>query len=205
MVPPEDVAPYLGQVQSAATKLPLRIGDWVGENIDVPQAAIKILRPNVIISRRYTNFVTGSTANVLLVHCSDARDLMGHYPPVCYPNQGWKMENATPRQWRVEGLDGLVDGKQYRFRRSRDDVGGLTIQNFMMLPNGRTGRDMDAIHKSASTDQHFYGAGQVQVITQSGMPEEERDRVVQDLVQGHLPVISAVLKGPIFLKNEAAH
>mgnify|MGYP007071125856 CR=1 FL=1 len=31
--------------------------------------------------------------NVAVVQCRDARDMGGHYPPICYPGQGWTPKN----------------------------------------------------------------------------------------------------------------
>ena len=55
---------------------------------EVPPEAQELLRPNAIFSRRFQR--PGEIGvHVLVVHCSDARDMIGHYPPICYPSSGW--------------------------------------------------------------------------------------------------------------------
>ena len=55
----------------------------------------------------------------LLVQCRDARDLQGHWPPVCYRGQGWVQSAALPRSWEVQDLQ--VEGMQYDFLCDRLD------------------------------------------------------------------------------------
>lgn len=193
MVAPEDTAPYQARVREAYAQLPMRMGDWVGEDTPVPQAAITLLRPNVILSRRYTNFVTGRTASVLLTQCADARDMAGHYPPICYPNQGWILQDRKTRDWTVDDL--TVHGTAYRFLRSPSSPSGIAVRNFMILPDGSTAADMDAVRRSTSVRRRFYGAGQVQVICDAGVPEQEQDEIFNSLIHGHMPVITAILSG----------
>jgi hypothetical protein len=194
MVAPEDTAAYQARVRDAAAHLPERMGDWVGTDIPVPQSAVALLHPNVIVSRRYQNFITGRTADFLLVQCADSRDLTGHYPPICYPNQGYVLERAEPRHWTVDGLP--IHATDYRFMQHLDGVESRTqVKNFMILPDGTIAPDMDAVRKSTTVRRRFYGAGQVQVICPAGIPADEQDRIFTSLVEGHMPLISAILSG----------
>src|SRR5688572_8658902 len=86
---PAETEPYHAAVRAAVAAIPQVSGNWVGKDVPVPDAAVQMLHPNVIFSRRYQNLSTNETVAVLLVHVRDARDVLGHYPPVCYPGQGW--------------------------------------------------------------------------------------------------------------------
>lgn len=193
MVAPEDTTAYQARVREAYAQLPMRIGNWIGEETPVPQSAVALLHPNVIISRRYTNFVTGRTASFLLTQCADARDMAGHYPPICYPNQGWILQRSEAHRWAVDGLE--VNGMEYRFLRSPTSPAGIVVRNFMILPDGSIAPDMDSIRKSTSVRRRFYGAGQVQVICDAGVPDAEQGEIFTSLVEGHMPVITAILSG----------
>ena len=81
---------YHASVKAAVEAVPTVVGSWVGIDTPVPEAAVRMLHPNIILSRRYQNLSTNETLTVLLVHVRDARDVLGHYPPVCYPGQGWR-------------------------------------------------------------------------------------------------------------------
>ena len=76
------------EVAHAMQSIPMFIGRWVGQDKEVPKEAQKLLRPNAILSRIYTSAASPTTW-IVVVHCSDARDLDGHYPPKCYPAHGW--------------------------------------------------------------------------------------------------------------------
>ena len=81
---------------------PYRIGNWLGEDVEVPSAAIEILRPNAILSRRFTHLKDGRLASFYIIHCSDARDMGGHFPPVCYPAQGWVLDTQQTCEVSIE-------------------------------------------------------------------------------------------------------
>jgi hypothetical protein len=192
MAVPDDAGPYQARVRQSQELVSLRFGDWVGEDIPVPTAAITLLHPNVMISRRYTNIKTGRSASLLLDQCSDVRDMNGHFPPICYPNQGWTLEKSIPRQWVVDGL--TISGMEYHFSRGgADNSTGVVVRNFMILPGGTIAADMDAIRRNVDLNHRFYGAGQIQVITDRGIPYEDQEQIFRSLVAGHEPVIKAIL------------
>ena len=55
---PAGVEEYHRRVREAAAAIPRHIDGWVGEDTPVPAQAIRVLDPNVIISRRYLNVET---------------------------------------------------------------------------------------------------------------------------------------------------
>src|SRR5438309_2067531 len=75
---PADGTAYQARVKQAFAGFPLKSGDWVGTDAAVPAEAMKLLRPNWIMSRQYTNAATNQRCNVLFVDCTDARDLQCH-------------------------------------------------------------------------------------------------------------------------------
>jgi hypothetical protein len=81
LVSPVDPSPYHQSVRKAAEQTPLNFGAWSGTDLLVPLEAKKQLHPNVIISRRYTNSLTQQRLALLIVQCSDVRDLTPHFPP----------------------------------------------------------------------------------------------------------------------------
>ena len=134
-----DMASYHKQITIVAASAPTQIGDWIGQDVPQPQSAINLLRPNVIVSKRYVNYVTGEAVNFLLVDCTDARDLLGHYPPVCYPNQGYILMSSQSHDWQVGDL--VLTGMQYDFYKKDYDLvtkesqeTNETVANFMLLP-----------------------------------------------------------------------
>jgi hypothetical protein len=176
----------------AEVSLTNSVGDWIGKVVPAPPAVVKLLRSNVLVARDYSNLRTRESASVLFVHCGDARDLLGHYPPACYPAHGQELKSAEPRDWTIGGT--TITGMRYRFvsragPMAPDDV----VDNFMVLPNGQFGRDMDmATRVSQDRTLRRFGAAEVQVVTSGEMSEERRDEVFRTLLEPALPLFKGI-------------
>jgi hypothetical protein len=189
---PPDVRAYRERVRHAFDSFGSVSGDWVSKEVAVPAEAMKMLRPNSIMSRQYTNVVTGYRCSVLLVDCSDARDLVCHYPPVCYPGQGWKLISKQAQAWEVGG--GTIAGTNYEFSRSDFESGtGILAANTMILPDGQFKPDMRGVEEAAANvHRRGYGAAQIQVIVDGAMSEMDRARVIQAMLELHKPLFDAI-------------
>ena len=194
-VPSGDADPYHKRVKEAYEALPYIQGQWVGTDVPVPPAAVAMLKPNVLMNRQYRHTQTGRYISFLLVQCGDARDILGHYPPVCYVTHGWLQVSATPRDWEIDGLP--IVGTEYTFAKSQfDQSSSIVIYNFMVLPDGRLARDMDAVNEAAQDHRRkFYGAAQVQVVFDAGMPVEEREAILRDMIIAHRELLEVIRDG----------
>lgn len=179
----------------AAEALPIHVGDWVSEDVPVTPSAIALLRPNVVMQRRYRNLATGLQASILLVQCRDARDLAGHYPPICYKANGYQMLSCQPDPRNIQGLQ--LESTTYEFSSPKlATMGAMKVFDFMILPNGRTAPDMKAVYALAR-DRHkrHFGAAQIQILTDTGMSEENRTKTIDTFLELARPVIDAILSG----------
>jgi EpsI family protein len=194
-VTPEDAEPYHARVRAAVSAVPQRIGNWTGQDQEVPPSAVALLKPNIILSRSYVNLDTHERVSLLIVHCKDARDLQGHYPPVCYVGQGWTMLHTHSRDWNVGGK--LITGMEYRMSTgSFDHIAEIVVCNFMLLPDGKVGRDMTEVQNTAKDYRmRLFGAAQVQLIVDAGISAEDREAIFQTIIAANLDVISAVCSG----------
>jgi len=154
-----------------------------------------MLRPNVVMSRKYTDVATGDDANMLLVQCRDARDLFGHYPPVCYVAQGYKLVLAKEQDWLIGALP--IHGMVYTFSSTRpDDLDSIIVYNCMILPNGNSCRDMEGVYASARDPQRRrFGAAELQMLVGATIPVERRDALFTEIVGSYRGVIEAILAG----------
>jgi len=186
------VRAYHARVRATRSAVPHVIGDWVGRDIDVPESAVEILHPNVLLNRRYENTATGEVASVLFVQCSDARDLQGHYPPNCYPAHGMIAGTAVASDWSVGGQ--RIPGVRYHFRRGTAGAETqMVIDNFMVLPSGGFGRDMDDVVQVAKDRRlRHFGAAQVQIMTDETMTDDRRDAVLREFVDGFRPLLRSL-------------
>ena len=195
--PPAGVAQYFDRVRAAAHRVPNPIGAWVGTDVPVPPQAVALLDPNVFISRTYVDVEDGTTARMLFVHCSDAHQIWGHYPPRCLSGRGWKLDEQRPREW-VAGTRHIL-GTEYRFRTppgpgSPAGAGEVVVVNCLLRPGGRILRDMTGLTESArGAAGPRSGAGQVQLYFDASVPPEQRDAAVTALLEGHAPLLDAIL------------
>lgn len=191
-----DAEPYHARVRQAAEQLPRQIGNWIykGE-LPLDSGSRALLRPNVVKTLIYQNMVTGREVQYLLVHCREASDMLGHYPPNCYPGQGFT--KAGERVCDLQVGDLAVPGKEYDFVRSSGrETQEQFVYNFMILPDGKLVRDMDGIYQTAkSYRKKFYGAGQIQLVFPIGMSSTEREEAAREFVAASKPVIQTILAG----------
>jgi len=195
---PADTDAYHQNVRTAIEAIPLTIGSWVGTDVLVPPAAIALLRPNAIVSRRYINRQTGQHADLLVEQCRNARDMAGHYPPVCYPSNGWTAQKERQMVWTTS--DGLeIPGMEYEFSQSLPQRASLVVvDNVFVLPDGAIAHDMKGVRAlAANYHKHFYGAGQIQVVFSTHMAAGERRKITEFFLGAIRPVIEAISSGDI--------
>lgn len=193
---PAGVEAYHAQVAATIDAVPLRIGDWQGVDVTPMPEATELLQPNRILQRRYRNLRTGNEIELLVVHCGDARDMNGHYPPVCYPNQGWVRTSSTDES---RGPDGAVPCRSYLFEQRRfGETQTIRVDNFLVLPSNDLGifRDIDALDAAArAPGLTGLGAAQVQIVGSGKLSAEEWDRLTSEFIDELEGVIQAVTKG----------
>jgi hypothetical protein len=167
----------------------------VGVDEDIHEGALKILDSNVALSRAYRNIHTGHSATLLVVQCPDARNLLGHYPPVCYPSQGWTQVSAEPRDVATESLD--IDGTEYSFEyASLSQAARLGVLHAMVLPDGRIAPDMELMEESAKDKSaKFFGGASLQFVVDANLSTEERQEIYETLIEAAAPWIESVRSG----------
>ncbi len=175
-------------VAVAVAHAPYRIGPWVGVDIPVPPAATKLLHPNAVLSRRFERIDRGSSVSMLLVHCTDARDMRGHYPPACYPYSGWLFADAKRgREMAVTVHGRPVPVRVYEFRRIGADGREMRIRvlSVFILPDGTLTPDIDQINSlSERIPLSVQGVAQMQIVTSAAMTDEETTAAAREIFEG---------------------
>ena len=153
-------------------------GRFTSSEVDVPPAAVKLLKPNAIFSRTFRDLESNLSFNLLIVHSTDVKDTTGHYPPICYPASGWVEEgdpDGSPVTLNVDGHDLSI--KEYTYERMSEggfDRQGIRVLNFFLLPDGSTTTSMYDIKNLASRrGQAADGVAQIQVVTSSRAPKKD--------------------------------
>jgi len=194
LLSPTDPAPYHARVFAAADLSPLAFGDWSGSEAKVPDEAASELHPNVLKSRTYVNRRTRESVGFLLVQCWDVRDLVPHSPPVCYPGRGLTLIAREPREWKAGDL--TVNGTEYQFESNTFQTSNLTVvENFMILPDGRTCRNMDEVHKQVGLRTRYFGAAQVQLVMDFDATPQRRQEICEQFIAAYRPLIDVIRSG----------
>lgn len=185
----EDAEPYHARAKEALNRFPYIIGYWTGADASVPEAAVKLLRPNALISRRYIN--QSNWAYLLISQCKDSRDMTGHYPPSCYPNNGEPLLSQRPFHLKAGSV--WIDGIEYQFKKRPDyeqDCERKSVYNFFVIPGRGIAPDISYVRSAAGDYQRrFFGAAQFQVVTNADQPTEVRDEVFSTLIGADTEII----------------
>ncbi len=188
-----DAVPFHLAAAEVIRDAPTKFGDWEGTDVPVPTSAQALLKPNAILSRSYLNKTTNEQASVVVVQCRDTRDMAGHYPPVCYPGQGWT-ESADRKVLQISIDTRVIAATRYQFKRSGFDAEReLVVYNFFALPGRGLPIDMDAIRRGAADYAgRPFGAAQFQVVLATGRNRysiEQEVAIVQSLLTPLKPVV----------------
>lgn len=186
---------YHDRVKTAVSALPYRVGVWVGVDVDTTQEAVKLLKPNIILQRLYRDPATGRSFSLLVVHCKDTRDMVGHYPPVCYPAHGWERGDSHMTSFSTGGASSPA--MTYEFNRVIQGVEkNMSIFSFFVLPDRRIVADMETLGKVAGTRAASQlGAAQVQIVGGEALSETERKEVIDEFIRAIEPMIRVVSEG----------
>jgi hypothetical protein len=203
------------ELESISTKIQSGDNWWYGDDIKVPQSAVDLLNPNEIISRNYVEVLkdgssssSARSAQLLIVQCRDARDMEGHYPPRCYPAQGWTLLSSTVRDWElpdrltsqgtVKGMK--IAGMEYEFSQTIGvETNQEIVYNFFLIPGStQTLRDINAVYKVGEDYQRrYFGAAEVQLLLASDLSQARRDEVLVQLLGPYVDVLRFLQSGGI--------
>ncbi|MBL9118657.1 MAG: exosortase-associated EpsI family protein [Phycisphaerae bacterium] len=170
--------------------VPFQIGTWVGSPVPIPTDQQEILHPNALLSRQYSKIGErgpGTIVTMLLVHCSDVRDMDGHWPLHCYPKSGWT-KDADVKTIKVDGAGSLKhDFAWVRFTIA--DGGStprvMTVFYTFILPDGRIETDMKAVSdRSKRKSDSSKGVAQFQFVFSGDVTPERCAQVAKELITG---------------------
>ena len=192
---------HRARISGEMSRFPYQLDAWHGEDVPIPTAAEEILRPNSLISRRFSRL--GGLENIVLalIHCSDVRDMLGHHPPHCYPASGWTSDSPTMTDLAVKLSGETILMRVYRFHRI--DSFGIEVQqtvlSVFMLPDTRRYTNMNELsgHGSSGRLSSAMGVAQLQLVF-SGNPSNDTVSALASDLLTHIPrsIINA-LDAPI--------
>lgn len=208
-----DAEPYHAKAAAAVKAIPLQIGPWIGKEQKPQKGVIEVLQPNAIRNIQYLDpratVLSGPGQQLWLsvVQTKRSADMLGHFPPNCYPAFGdtlaqqkyrtWFVATPSaggPRQMGITGVeyqfDSVINGKTYR----------RIVYNFMVAPGRGILSDMKMLEEAAEDyEQRYRGAAQFQVVFRSlagqELGEAERDETFATLMRECAPAIDLFKSG----------
>ncbi|QOV91165.1 exosortase-associated EpsI family protein [Humisphaera borealis] len=195
---PADAEPFHAAARSAVDAWPRTVGDWTGRDVELPRAAIQLLKPNAHFCRTFYNTRERNRppVSLLVVQCRDPIDMSGHYPPNCYPNNGKPQVWEAERKWTIPGEDKPIRGMEYHFESgSMLHPQRTVVYNFFVLPGKGVVADMQQVRDASGDFQRrHFGAAQVQVVFEQGdvLEQSRRDEIFTTLIGANPGVLSAL-------------
>lgn len=92
-------APVQSKRYSFAKRIPLKLGQWRGEELPVPEAVIETLETDDVLMRSYTKD-SGEEIVFAAVFAMDNRRA-AHPPEICYRGLGWSVEGKSNVRYPV--------------------------------------------------------------------------------------------------------
>lgn len=95
------------EIQTAADRLndvPLKIGKWEGEVLEIPQAQLDIAGASGSLYRNYKSTDSGEVVQVMVV-CGPHGPISVHPPTVCFTGAGWVVKALDETDVSNEGGD----------------------------------------------------------------------------------------------------
>jgi hypothetical protein len=191
--------PYHDRARAAVEAIPWMINGWSGKDEKLPTEAVKLLKPNAVMSRRYTDAGSAGFARtrdrwaiVLVVQCRESRDMVGHYPHNCYPSSGWIEERAVRFDGSVDGV--TIPATEYHFTRTKQgQTDRWCVYNFLIVPGVGIVPNIEGVERAAEDyQQRYFGAAQYQVVLSADLPREEREDIYRTMIRANLPAIEAL-------------
>ena len=197
-ISPVTAEPYHERARLAVESLPRLIYGWSGTDVPLPPEAVKLLKPNAVLCRRYEDAGNASLrsrdrwGDLLIVQCRESRDMVGHYPKNCYPSNGWIEQSATPFDGSVGDLK--ISATEYQFSKTKQgQTKRQCVYNFLIVPGLGIVPDIKGVEQAAEDyQQRYFGAAQYQVIVDGDLPREEREEIYRILIRANIETIKTL-------------
>lgn len=195
LAPPIDPTAYHQQICALAGAVSWNQSDWYAVEQPTQERVGTWIHANIFRDILLTNALTGHSVNLLIEHCDDARDLIPHFPAVCYPSRGMDTMGVWNRDWKVGDM--TIQGTEYLFDQNEFQAGGsLIVDNFMILPTGQFCREMKEVKRELPVADRYVGLAQFQIVFPATIPQAQREADLRQILLPCCDLIRAIRHGP---------
>jgi hypothetical protein len=118
---------------------PEQIGNWVGQDVQIPPNIRRVAGNDASLNRLYTNKFNNQWANIYIAYTARPRTMLGHRPQICYVAGGWVHDSTQPDKVTSN------TGREFpclihRFHRPAPDHEETVVLNFYIV-NGQITTD----------------------------------------------------------------
>lgn len=193
------LSPELQQAVDSLPKLPLNVGDWQGEDVELvedQQQQFENAECHARLLRRYIHRWTGEVVNLMVV-CGPTGPIATHDPRACYGGGGWEMAGPPARREFPVGPDAGAGGAAFwagDFRRT-DSASPMGLMIYWSFRGGRAWEAADDPRVDFAARRALY---KIYVIREVAVPDgaEVVDTVSPRFIQALLPDLErAVFSG----------
>jgi hypothetical protein len=118
---------------------PLRIGNWVGKDVPIPENIQRVAKNDDFLNRLYVNKSTNQWANVYIAYTARPRTMLGHRPETCYVGGGW-IHDSTEKADFISSFSKHVSCLIHRFHMPAPRNNEVVVLNYYIL-NGQITAD----------------------------------------------------------------
>jgi len=181
----------------ALERLPLQIGDWMGQEVPLDEAVVLATDTDAHINRRYSRH-NGSESILLYVACGvKVRDLMPHRPEVCYTGAGWTL--IDKRSMELPLSDGMkLPCNVLQFSRGTLNTKKVVVLDYYIV-DGQYCRDVSLLRSKAwrgSGTVRYVAQIQIAASTTSNLAADSAARIISDFAVESASSISRLFESP---------
>ena len=112
-----------------ALKLPIWVGDWIGEDSPVTARELEVLAKDTQFARKIYTSPAGDKVFVSIVLSGDDMTSSIHRPERCLPAQGWSVQSSSGRTIPINQSESLATTRLLNARGVEADKKHVTIRN----------------------------------------------------------------------------
>ncbi len=137
--------------------LPMRIGEWEGENVDLDENIRRIAAEDDYINRQYSNSQLGRSVQLYVGYTGRPRSWLGHRPDLCFRAHGW--EEVSQEEILVAANSGRkIPSIRYEFRLPKlDGRQGRMLVLAMYIVNGKFNSDRRSYTRYNAREPNLFG------------------------------------------------